>query len=158
VVHFDAHADLRNRYQGISWSHACTLRRIRELNLETISLGIRSMSHKGARLVESESIRQIMPESLTFLQEAHREIERLSGPAWITFDVDSLDPSIMPATGTPEPGGLSWQQTMHLFQLLRDSKIQICGADIVELAPIKNLCFPDFLAVKLTHRLLLAFA
>lgn len=158
VIHIDAHADLRSSYQDRTWSHACALRRIREFNLRTVSIGIRSMSEDEAIVVRDESIFQTTIETEDFWAVLGAEFASLNGPAWLTFDVDGFDPSVIPATGTPEPGGLSWFDVMRIFKMMRSSKLTLIGADFVELSPIQGLHHPDFTIAKLIHRFVLMFA
>ncbi len=157
VIHFDAHADLRNEYQGNPWSHACAIRHIRKRTQHTVSIGIRSMSSEEADLARTENICLLMPEKRSFWADVEQTIQRLSGPAWLTFDVDCFDPMVIPATGTPEPGGLLWPDIMQIIHWLSESSVQILGADVVELAPIPGIHAPDFIIAKLIHRMILAF-
>jgi agmatinase len=155
VVHFDAHADLREQYQDNPNSHACALRRIRETNVRTISAGIRSMSQPEREFASREKILLISPETPSFWPELESALADVSGPAWLTFDVDGMDPSVMPATGTPEPGGLTWTETMRFFSLLATSNLVFKGADVVEFSPIRDFHYPQFTVAKLIHRLML---
>ena len=157
VIHVDAHADLRDSYEGKKWSHACAMRRIREFGLQTVSIGIRSMSEEEYHLIQKEGITVISSEIPDFLREVKVAISRLQGPAWLTFDVDGLDPQILPSTGTPEPGGLSWRETMNLLQIIQDSVLEMKGFDVVELAPIPQMHHADFTIAKLIHRMIMAF-
>ncbi|OGC03356.1 hypothetical protein A2276_00345 [candidate division WOR-1 bacterium RIFOXYA12_FULL_43_27] len=133
VLHLDAHADLRDSYQGRKDSHACAARRMLEI-CPVVSLGVRSMSK------EEYPIYSRLP-------------KRLSKHVYISFDVDVFDPGIMPSTGTPEPGGLSWQQVLNIFKKVCKTKA-VVGADFVELAPIKGLHAPDFMIAKLIYKLM----
>jgi agmatinase len=158
LIHFDAHADLRESYQNNPNSHACALRRMRDLGLRSISAGIRSISPEESIYIRQESVEIFNPENDSFWDDLQSAISRLSGPAWLTFDVDGMDPSIMPATGTPEPGGLNWRETMRFLLILAKSNLQIKGVDIVEFAPIPQLHHADFTAAKLTYRMIMLFA
>lgn len=158
VIHFDAHADLRDEYQDNRNSHACALRRIRETGVRTLSIGIRSCSKEESDYARQESILLLHPESPSFQNELTANISQISGPIWITFDIDGLDPALMPATGTPEPGGLSWKQVMDIFLLIKNANRYVIGCDIVELAPVKQLHHADFTAAKLAYRMMLLYA
>lgn len=155
VIHFDAHADLRDHYRQNAWSHACTLRRIRDLGIQTLSVGIRSVCREEWDLILKNNIPFASPEQPDFWETLNRHLTSFTGPAWLTFDVDGLDPSVIPATGTPEPGGLTWQEVMRFLDLLAASRIRVIGADIVELAPAPGLHLADFTTAKLAHRIMI---
>ncbi len=154
VLQFDAHADLQPAYEGNPWSHASVMARVKELeNVEKIvSVGIRSMSIEELPLQER---------SHTFF--AHeldanglwidRMLEQLRGPIYISFDLDAFDSSLMPSTGTPEPGGLGWNQTMQVLSRVFAEKT-VVGFDVVELCPRPHDHAPDYLAAKLIYKLL----
>jgi N1-aminopropylagmatine ureohydrolase len=149
VLHLDAHADLRDTYEDTGNSHACACRRLREHVERTVSVGIRSLSREEADRVEAEDIplffaRDIVGRS-DWVDEA---VELLTGNVYVTIDLDVFDPSIMPATGTPEPGGLMWYEVLRLLRVVA-SRREVVGADIVELAPLPGNVAPDFLAAKL---------
>lgn len=157
VIHFDAHADLRDSYQDRTWSHACALHRIRDLGLQSISIGIRSMSEDESVLIREQNIFHTTPEHPDFWNRLETAFSSASGPAWMTFDVDGFDPSVIPSTGTPEPGGLTWLDVMRVFRMMRDSRIDLKGADFVELAPIPGIHHPEFTIARLIHRFILMF-
>ena len=156
VVQVDAHADLRDSFEGSPHNHACAMRRIREMGLRLVQVGVRSLTRAERLLVEQD------PMITTFFahdlagrspDEWTREVaERVAGPFYLTVDVDGLDPSIMPATGTPEPGGLDWHGISRLIQRLAQSGPMV-GGDLVELSPIPGLAAPDFLAARLALRM-----
>ena len=154
IVHIDAHADLRNTYHGNSLSHACIMKRIMDLEIPFYQIGIRSLSYEEASLRRDCCIPHIDAEDL------HRAgVDAISLPeefpeaVYITFDVDSLDPSIMPSTGTPEPGGLSWYDAIDVLEKVL-TKRWLIGADVVELAPKPGFQAPDFIAAKLVYALM----
>ncbi len=157
VIHVDAHADLRDSYQDRTWSHACAMHRIRDLGLQSISIGIRSMSEDEAVLIREQNIFHTTPEHPDFWNRLETAFGCASGPAWMTFDVDGFDPSVIPSTGTPEPGGLTWMDVMRIFGMMRDSRIDLKGADFVELAPIPGIHHPEFTIARLIHRFILMF-
>ncbi len=154
VLQFDAHADLHPAYEGNPWSHASVMARVKELvNVEKIvSVGIRSMS--------SEELPNLDRANIFFAHNFDDEnawmdqvLERLAGPIYITFDLDVFDSSLMPSTGTPEPGGLSWNQALRLLKrVVRERRV--VGFDVVELCPKADNPAPDYLAAKLVYKLL----
>lgn len=153
VLQLDAHADLRNRYHHTKWGHASTMRRIGEL-CPTIGVGIRSLSLEERDHVREGNLKVI------FAQHIHRDpkwiskvLEALSDRVYVTIDLDVLDPGIMPAVGTPVPGGFSWHQILDLLRLVAAER-QVVGFDVVELAPIPGQVAPDFLAAKLVYKFL----
>ena len=155
LVQIDAHADLRDAYQSTSYSHACIARRTADMGAKLVQIGIRSLSRGEADWLaanpDAQTVyaRQIWAD----LSVADQVIDDIDSPVYVTFDVDALDPSIMPATGTPEPGGLSWPQTLSLLRRLF-RRCRIIGADVVELAPIPGMTAPNVLAAKLAYKLI----
>ncbi len=152
VLHIDAHSDLRPEYQGTKYSHASAMARVWEI-CDFVSVGIRSFS--GSELetrAESEG-RIISPAAFREPGALSKILSLLSGDVYITFDLDGFDPSVMPAVGTPEPGGLLWDETLGLIKAVAGWK-KIVGADIVELAPIAGLSYPDFAAARLAYKLI----
>jgi len=153
VLHLDAHADLRESYQGTPYSHACVSRRICEI-APVVQVGIRSMSAEEADYLKKNRISLYRPERL---REGSDWMERVSGEltkdVYITVDLDVFDPSIMPATGTPEPDGLTWRDVTALIREISKRHI-IRGFDVVELCPIPGIVAPDFMAAKLVYRIM----
>jgi agmatinase len=151
VLQFDAHADLRDTYQGSPYNHACVARRISEI-CPLVQVGIRSMSKEEGEFLPQSKVKSY---SADFVLEKKNWAEAvcndLSGDVFITIDLDVFDPSIMPATGTPEPGGLYWKDILHLLKLVSAS-CNIRGFDVVELAPLPGIVAPDFMAAKLIYR------
>ncbi|HDR89062.1 MAG TPA: agmatinase [Bacteroidetes bacterium] len=151
VLQIDAHADLRQEYMGSRFNHACVMARAREV-AHTVQVGIRSMD-----ITEKESAEN---SDLFFASEIHefqkwqqKVIGRLRQNVYITFDLDALDPSIMPSTGTPEPGGLGWYEVLDLIGMVIEQK-NLVGMDVVELCPNPANRAPDFLAAKLIYQTL----
>jgi len=151
VIQFDAHADLRESFEGSRYSHACVMRRIHEHGIPILQLGTRSYS------LEEQIYRKEQRITYYDAEEIWRKgVEGVELPAdfpakvFITFDVDGLDASIMPATGTPVPGGLSWYQAMWLIEKIMASRVCI-GFDVVEFAPIPSLHGAAFTAAQLTY-------
>ena len=153
VLHFDAHSDLRPEYQGSPYSHASVMSRIRE-ECEFVSVGIRSFCGSDEEKEVDTEGRLIIPADFRHNSKITSIIlSMLSDQVYITFDLDGFDPSVMPAVGTPEPGGLLWDETLALIRAAGDSK-QIVGVDIVELAPIAGVRYPDFAAARLAYKII----
>jgi agmatinase len=150
VLQFDAHTDLRDTYLSDKFSHACTMRRIRELGAPIVSCGIRSIDCDVAEFIKKEKIKNMFfPPELP----AGKILDSLSKNVYLTFDFDFFDPSIMPSVGTPQPGGCLWQETIDLLQKICQKK-NIIGADFVEFCPISGFIAPDFLAAKLIYKII----
>jgi agmatinase len=153
VLHFDAHTDLRDEYQGTKNSHACAMSRIWEI-CNFVSVGIRSFggseneqrAHSEGRIITAKEFHKNN-------NNISKILSLLSDNVYITFDLDAFDPSVMPAVGTPEPGGLLWDETLEIIREISRVK-KIIGADIVELAPIGGLTYPDFAAARLAYKLI----
>jgi agmatinase len=154
VVQFDAHADLRDSYENNPLSHACVMRRIFDMDIPFVQIGIRSLSEEEYRFRRTHNIQSLDAAGL-YKTGIPAEILPWDFPEllYITFDVDCFDTSIMPATGTPEPGGLTWYQVMDLLHKTVVNR-KICGFDVVELAPIAGMVAPDFTAAKLVYTLI----
>jgi len=151
VLQLDAHADLRESYQGSRYSHASVARRISEI-CPLIQVGIRSMSKEESVFLPQSKVKSYSADFALEKKDWCETIcKNLSGDVFVTIDVDVFDPSIMPSTGTPEPGGLYWQDVLSLLKLVSRS-CQIRGFDVVELAPIPGIVAPDFMAAKLIYR------
>lgn len=159
VVQVDAHADLRDAYGGSPYSHACVMRRIcEETACALVQVGIRSLCAEEHAFIRGhpERIRTF------FADEIHADARgawlgelavRLAGRrVYLTIDVDGLDPSVVPATGTPEPGGLSWAQALALLDAVAGAAAEVAGIDCVELAPRPGMHAADFAAAKLLYR------
>ncbi len=150
VLYFDAHLDSRNELEGTKYSHGCVVRRIREQGIPVVQVGIRSMSEEEEDYIKKEKIKTIFyaPEL-----PVNKIVAALKQNVYISFDLDAFDPSIMPSTGTPEPGGLGWYETLHLIKEI-SKKRKIVGADVVELDPIPGFHAPDFLAAKIIYKII----
>jgi agmatinase len=151
ILHLDAHSDMRDTYEGTKYSHACVMARAKELTDRIVSVGIRSMDSSELKNINSKNIFYAadIRKSKTWINNATK---RLSDNVYITIDLDVFDPSIMPSTGTPEPGGLGWYEVVDLLNNVSKKK-NIVGFDVVELCPSNNVA-PDFLAAKLIYKLL----
>lgn len=151
VLQLDAHADLRESYQGSPYSHASVARRISEI-CPLIQVGIRSMSKEDADFLPQSKVKSYSADFALENKDWYTTVcKDLSGDVFVTIDLDVFDPSIMPATGTPEPGGLYWRDVLRLLKLV-SSSCKIRGFDVVELAPIPGIVAPDFMAAKLIYR------
>ncbi len=156
LIHFDAHADLREKYNGEKYSHASAIRRCLDFkNIKVISLGIRNISQEEMNYYRNNKkkikIYWGKDKKKWNLKNLYSKLKGKN--VYITFDVDALDASIMPATGTPEPGGLLWEETLPIIKKVCQVS-KIIGADINELAPIKNFDSYNFLVAKLAYKIL----
>lgn len=153
ILHFDAHGDLRDEYEGSKNSHACAARRFVDCG-PTVHVGIRSISREEVEFVRERKLRIVSNRELhagsAWIDEA---IERLAGPVYVTFDVDFFDGSLVPGTGTPEPGGGTYEQALEILRRVA-SRRSIVGADVVEHAPLAGNRAPDFLVAKLAYKIL----
>jgi agmatinase len=153
VLQIDAHTDLRESYMGTRHNHACAMRRALEYGQLT-QVGIRSLS------MEEAAILPRLKTSIFFDVSMRRDpdwidrvVETLGENVYVTVDVDGMDPAIMPATGTPEPGGLSWTEITALLRATAERR-RIVSCDVVELSPIPGMVAPNFLTAKLVYKLL----
>jgi agmatinase len=151
VLQLDAHCDLRDQYEGSKYNHACVMARVREL-CPILQVGIRSMDS-----CEKESLDKTR---VFFAEDIHNKTDwvnqalaKLPQQVYITIDLDVFDPSIMPSTGTPEPGGLLWYEVLALLRAVCGQK-NVVGFDVVELCPDSRNRAPDFMAAKLIYKLL----
>jgi len=152
-LQLDAHADLRGCYEGTPFSHACVGRRLAEMG-PLVQVGVRSLSAEESLYLKSAPVKCFFWHHLSKLPDwVEQACQALSPEVYVTIDLDVLDPAIMPAVGTPEPGGLNWQDLNRLLRRLTE-KSTVVGFDVVELAPIPGLVAPDFLAAKLINRFL----
>ena len=156
LLHFDAHADLRNSYNGNNFSHASAIRRcLDNSNVNVVSFGIRNISSSEMSFLKKNNKRikifWAKDKSIWNLNRL-KEIIR-NKKVYLTFDVDGLDSSLMPATGTPEPGGLFWDETINIIKIAAQSA-HIVGADINELSPIKGFDCYNFLVAKLAYKII----
>ena len=156
LLHFDAHADLREEYNDEKFSHACAIKRCLDFkNVKVVSIGIRNLSISEMKFYNKNKKRIKIFWGKDKYKWNLKKITNmfLNKNVYITFDVDVFDSSIMPATGTPEPGGLHWED---VIPIIRDvcKKANVVGADINELAPIKNFDSYNFLVAKLAYKIL----
>ncbi|HSW67510.1 MAG TPA: agmatinase, partial [Bacteroidales bacterium] len=151
VVQIDAHADLRQEYMGSKYNHACVMARAKEL-APVVQIGVRSMSVEERSAIDGRQVfyAQNILENKTWMYDMLNEVGK---NVYLTIDLDALDPSIMPSTGTPEPGGLNWYQCVEIVKRISE-KTNIVGLDVVELCPNPTNKAPDFLAAKLVYKAL----
>jgi agmatinase len=154
VVQIDAHADLRDRYEGDPLSHASVMRRVVEAGVPLFQLGNRAYSQEEREARERYGVRYVDADRLV-----PQRIDSIELPAdfppkvFFTLDVDGIDPSVLPATGTPVPGGLGWYQTLGLFESVARQR-RIIGFDLLEFAPIRGFHAFDFAAAQLVYKLM----
>ncbi|MBI5836216.1 MAG: agmatinase [Candidatus Eisenbacteria bacterium] len=152
VLQIDAHADLRNTYRDTPFSHACALRRVRESCRNVVQLGIRNLSAEEAAWVKSERIELgwggVRKDPATW----DRLLGTLSKHVFVTIDLDGLDPSVCPGVGTPEPGGIQWEELLRILRRVFSER-EVVAADVMELCPLAGDIRSDFLAAKLVYKL-----
>lgn len=153
VLQLDAHSDLRDSYEGSVYSHASVMRRIYNLNPNIVQVGIRSQCREEAEFIREKQISTYYAHQLSKKGFGDQIIDQLKENVFITIDVDFFDPSIMPSTGTPEPGGFLWYETLDFLNRVFLA-CNVVGFDVVELAPQPNIVHPDFLCAKLVYKLL----
>ena len=156
LLHFDAHADLRESYNGNKFSHASAIKRCLDYkNVSVISFGIRNISASEVAYLKKNSSRINIFWAKDKMKWDLNKFKKMikNKTVYLTFDVDGLDASIMPATGTPEPGGLLWDETINIIKIACKHS-NIVGADINELSPIKGFNIYNFLVAKLAYKIL----
>jgi agmatinase len=153
VLQLDAHADMRDSYMGTPHNHACAMRRSLQFAHVT-QVGIRSLSTEEAEILPKLNTTVFFDVSMRRDPRwMEAVVESLAPNVYLSIDVDGMDPAIMPATGTPEPGGLSWSEITTLIRLVAERRT-IVAADVVELSPIPGMVAPTFLCAKLIYKLL----
>jgi len=157
ILHFDAHSDLRDEYEGSKYSHACFAARVAEFTTKITQIGIRAQCREEYDFIKQKGINTFYAHQIRDAgfnnQFIDTVINTLDKNVYITFDVDYFDPSIMPSTGTPEPNGFYWDETTRLLKRVCSER-NLVGFDVVELAPRKGFAFPDFLTAKLIYKIL----
>ncbi len=158
VLQIDAHADLRDSYEGTKYSHACAMRRVRELVGSTVQVGIRSMCDEEAEYIKEQEIGK----SIFYAKDLKKNgmgssvdaiLSQLKDDVYITVDVDGFDPSVFPGTGTPEPSGLLWDDVLFLMKAVSEKK-KVVGFDVVEVLPVPPLHITEFAAAKLAYKMM----
>ena len=153
VLQIDAHADLRDEFEDSKHSHACAMRRVMEI-CPVVQVGIRSLSYEEKEFIDERKLKIFWARDIVGNDKWFDEaLQMLPKNVYITFDVDGLDPSIMPSTGTPEPGGLGYY---HILRFLKKvfEKRNVLGLDLVELAPISGNNAPDFMCARLVYKMI----
>ncbi len=157
VLQLDAHADLRDRYLGSSWNDSCVGRRILDAGAKLVQAGVRSISEEEDRFLrKSESVKTFYASEVRESLDAVTKgiTSNLSGNVYITIDLDVFDPGIMPAVGTPEPGGLTWFEGIDILRDVFRADCQVVGFDVMELSPLPGIIAPDVLAARLCYRMM----
>jgi agmatinase len=151
ILQLDAHSDLRQEYEGSLYNHACAMARMREV-APVIQVGIRSMSREEASDADWE---RIFPAHELYVDKTNyqKAIDKLTDNVYITIDLDVFDPSLIPSTGTPEPGGPGYHEIMNFLKEVI-WKRNVVGFDVVELCPSPSNKAPDFVAAKIIYQLL----
>ncbi len=154
VLHLDAHPDLRDSYQDTAYSNACVMHHVLDL-ADLVQVGLRSMTRQEHRLIRERGIPAFFAEEVVRGGDAvvTRIVEGLGPNVYVSIDLDVLDPSVMPAVGTPEPGGLGWYDLLALLRAVT-ARCRVVGFDVMELCPIPGMVAPDFLAARLVHKIL----
>jgi agmatinase len=153
VLQFDAHTDLRPEYEGSPYSHAAVMHRVHE-RVDLVAVGIRALTRDERALARtSDHIHLFLADDIHSGDGWMDDVmQKLGRKVYITFDVDGFDPSLVPSTGTPEPGGLQWYPVLQLLRRVFRER-EVIAADVVELAPIPGLAAPDFLVAKLVYKM-----
>lgn len=155
VVQIDAHGDLRHKYEGSIYNHACVMRRIVDMGLPTVQIGVRSICLEEATLIKQRQLTVIRAQEIAN-QPDWVERALISIPTqrvFLTIDLDGIDPTLMPGVGTPEPGGLSWFTLLKFLRRLFEA-YRVIGCDVMELAPISDSVVSEFTAAKLVYKLI----
>jgi agmatinase len=156
VLHIDAHLDMRNTWQGSPYSHACVIRRVHEMGIKTVSVGIRNISEEEYTYVRKTGQTVFPAEEIRHAKDEQWMIDAsngLSKKVYVTIDIDGFDPSIAPGTGTPEPGGLDWYHVIRLLETIAKDH-EIVAADIVEVLPVPGQVVTEFMAAKLAAKII----
>lgn len=155
VLQIDAHADLRDTYQNSPDSHACVMRRVHDLGVPAVAVGIRNYSAEEAAFIRAESKPVFSARACRGAGDGWIEsaLSSLTDTVYVTIDIDGFDPAFAPGTGTPEPGGLDWYQVTDLLAAVAQSR-RIVAADVVEVRPIPPSVVTEFLAAKLAYRII----
>ena len=161
VLQFDAHSDLRDQYHGTPWNHACVMRRILEhadrgaglAGSGIVQVGIRALTAEERGVIRNRGLTTVFAHEMQRDGWVERAVEGLGDNVYITFDVDFFDPALMPATGTPEPGGGDWWDALALLRAVFAER-NVVGADVVELAPRRGEEASAFTAAKLVYKMI----
>lgn len=153
VLSLDAHTDLRNKYEGSSYNHACVMRRVIDY-ARIVLVGVRSSYLEANKIIKKRKLKVFYPDDVLRKKSFEKKLlDALSSHVYITIDLDAFDPSIMPSVGTPEPGGLLWNNTLDILRSVARHR-NVVGFDVVELSPNPYNVAPDFTAAKLIYKLI----
>lgn len=154
VVQIDAHGDMRHSYEGSIHNHACVMRRVLDLGLPTLPVGIRAICLEEAELIKQKQIPVVWAKDIyqnsNWIEKAIAQIT--TEKVFITIDLDGLNPSLMPGVGTPEPGGLNWYEAIAFLKAVFTNR-KVIGCDVMELAPTSDSVVSEFTAAKLVYKL-----
>lgn len=153
ILQFDAHSDLREEYHGTPWNHACVMRRALEHVDRAVAVGIRSLTIEERDVIRSCEVTTIFAHEMRRAGWVERAVRSLGPDVYITFDIDFFDPALIPATGTPEPGGGDWWDAMGLLAAVFRER-RVVGVDVVELAPRPGQEASDFVTAKLAYKMI----
>lgn len=155
VIQIDAHGDLRHEYEGSIHNHACVMRRIVDMGLPTLQIGIRAICKEEADLIKAKQLNVIRAREIaTQPNWADRAIASITTKrVFLTIDLDGIDPTLIPGVGTPEPGGLNWYSLTGFLRRVFESH-EVIGCDIMELAPLVDSVVSEFTAAKLTYKMI----
>ncbi len=159
-LQLDAHSDFRDTYEGNSYSHACVMARVYEFNRNIVQVGIRSQCKEEADFIRQEKINTFYAFALKNRQHGGDQhawhdavIDALRENVYLSIDCDFFDPALMPAVGTPEPGGFDWHESVSFLRRLAEKR-RVVGFDITELSPIRGLIHPQFVIAKLIYKMI----
>jgi agmatinase len=157
VLQIDAHSDLRDAYDGNRYSHACVMARIHELGVPLVQVGIRAQCREEAELIRSSgSVHTLYAHQLRARPAAawiEEMVGHLSEDVYVTVDADGFDPSVIPAVGTPEPNGLTWDEGVQLLRAVCQAR-RVVGFDVVEVAPVPHSTVSEYALAKLVYKLI----
>lgn len=155
VVQIDAHGDMRHEFEGSLHNHACVMRRVLEMGLPTLPVGIRAICKEEAELIKAKEIPVIWAREMAFDPDwIEKAIAQIKTPkVFITIDVDGIDPSLIPGVGTPEPGGMGWHETLRFLRRVFETH-DVIGCDVMELAPVVDSVVSEFSTAKLIYKLI----
>ncbi|MDX1394094.1 MAG: agmatinase [Gemmatimonadota bacterium] len=153
ILQFDAHADLREEYHGTPWNHACVMRRILDRTERIVSVGVRALTIEERDVIRERDVTTVFAHQMREDGWVERVLDALGDDVYITFDVDFFDPALVPATGTPEPGGGDWWDAMRLLRAVF-TECRVVGADVVELAPAPGMHASAFTVAKLVYKMI----
>ena len=154
IIHFDAHADLKKTYNGTEYSHACAMRQAADSGIPVFQIGIRSLTEEESKFRKQKKIEHINTNKIDSINYKKPILPKtFPKKLFFSIDVDGFDPSVFPATGTPEPGGFTWREFFKMTENILSGRKMI-GFDLVELAPIETMHYPQFAAARLIYNLM----